>query len=233
MRQAMVNLLTDAERYLITIRQAPTNRITRAPQAREVVLFEKDALDLTDRLDARLQYAREVNIVLIDKSRGTVMIEFPRRSWRVLTDGKDLRSRLIGFSDDLAAGARSWMFTYFMAWWLLAGPILLLVIVAGAWGASTTNQPGKAPPNPGWLNDFYKVSLFSIIPICWVVAIYVFIVLSFSGALGIWPKTFTLKTFTEGLYQVRIALFTPLNIAVLITATVAAIVGGVVATVIH
>ena len=88
MRQAMVNLLTDAERYLITIRQAPTNRITRAPQAREAVLFEKDALDLTDRLDARLQYAREVNIVLIDKSRGTVMIEFPRRSWRVLTTGR-------------------------------------------------------------------------------------------------------------------------------------------------
>ncbi len=94
MRQAIVSLLTNTERYSIMIRQAPINRETRDPQASELVLLDKDALDMTDHLDVRLRFAREVNIVLMDKSRGTVLIEFPRRSWRVMADGKDLRDRL-------------------------------------------------------------------------------------------------------------------------------------------
>lgn len=229
MRRAIVSLLTNSERYVITVRQAPVNRDTGDPQESGLVLFEKDPLDLTNHLDVRLLRARAVKILLVDKSRRVISIEFPQRSWRVLADGTDLRNRLTEFNDHLVIGAKSRMFTSSTARWLISGPVYLWIIVIVAWGASVANpHPGKAVPNPRWLNDFSSAIWYGVIPISWVTALFVFIVISNSGALGVWPKRFTRRSLSEGTYQVRATLFTPASIAALIIATIAGVIGAVV-----
>lgn len=229
MRQAMVGLLANTERYVITMRQAPVNRDTGDPQERELVLVEKDPLDLTVHLDAKLRRASEVKILLIDKSRRTVLIEFPQRSWKVLGDGTELRNRLTEFNDHLVIGAQSRMFTFSTCTWLILGPVFLWISVVIAWAIQAAiHEPRKTTPIPSWLNDFSEAVFYGILPTFGVAAFFVLIVISFSGALGVWPRTFTRRSLSESLYRVRASLFTPVSIAAIIGATTASVIAAIV-----
>jgi hypothetical protein len=180
-RQAMVSLLVNTERYMIVIRQAPVNRGTRDPQKSELVLFENDELELTDQLDARLRRAREVKILVTDKSRETILVEFPTRSWEVVADGPDIRNRLLEFSDRLTARARSRIFSTTVAQLLILVPVFLFIVVAAEWGAVVTSK-GKQIPVHHWIIGLYKVIAFGIAPICWITALFALIVIAYSGA---------------------------------------------------
>jgi hypothetical protein len=217
---------------MIVIRQAPVNRETGEPQKSELVLFENDELQLTDQLDARLRRARQVKVVVTDKSRGAVSAQFPGRSWEVLADGPDIRDRLIEFSDGLTEHARSWIFSSRVAQLLILTPALLVIVAGAEWGAVVTSK-GKEVLVHHWVTDFYNVILFGIGPICWATAFVILIVMAYGGAMGIWPDTFTRRSLTEGLYRVRTALITPVSIAAFVSAVITSVISAVLAAVIH
>jgi hypothetical protein len=165
---------------VIVIRQTPVNRKNRDPQKGELVLFEKDELELADQLDARLRSARQVKLVITDKSRGTILAEFPKRSWEMLADGADIRNRLIEFSDRLTLDARSRIFSTFFAEVLILAPVVLLFMAVAEWGTVATSK-GKEVLVHRWATDIYGAIAFGITPICLLTALFVLIVIASSG----------------------------------------------------
>ena len=231
MRDAVAELLNDAERCVITIRQAEFNRDKGSQQPRELVLFENDQLDLTTQLDPRLRRARRVQIFLVDKSRAAALIRFPQRSWEVVAEGSDLRKKLTSFSDNLTAGARSRIFTPTAAIWLIVFPVLVggapIAVYSAIQGYRHPNKPAQTIHNPHWMDTFFAAWIYTW-PAFIAAALALVIVNGIGGALGVWPKTLTRGSISEAMYKIQAIIFTPTNIASIITGVVIAVVAALI-----
>jgi len=137
MRAALLYLLKDTERYVITVKRPRFNWETGRDQSPGLTLYENDTLDLATVLDPRLSRSRRVLVLVTDKEKGTCQINLTAREWEVWNDSPQLRDKLTSFNQQLIAGARSRIITAGVAGWILFTPVWSSFLIGIIWSFSS------------------------------------------------------------------------------------------------
>jgi hypothetical protein len=240
MRAALLFLLKDTERYIITVKRPRFNWETGRDQSPGLTLYENDGLDLSTAIDTKLSRSRRVQILLTDKEKGTCQINLTARSWEIWTDSSALRDKLITFNQRLIAGAHSRIITSWNAGFILLTPVWSALILVVIWSLSTrrgrqlgfdTNSPaGQAAFNkavPQWIDNF-EHTMFALWPVFLAISLAIWSVIAMAGGLQIWPEKLTFKSAAQSLYRVRASTITPATATAIIVGVVSAVIGAVV-----
>jgi hypothetical protein len=239
MRAALLFLLKDTERYIITIKRPRFNWETGRDQSPGLTLYEDDVLDLSTALDPRLSRSRRVNLLLTDKASGTCEINLTARSWEVWIDSPSLRDKLISFNQQLIAGAHSRLVTAGIAVWIFFTPMWSSFALVAIWSLSNrrgrqlsfkSNSPAsqaafqKAVPQ--WIYHYIH-TIFALWPVFIVLSLAIFSVILMAGGLQTWPERLTLKSAAQSLYRVRASTITPATATAIIVGIVTAVISAV------
>jgi hypothetical protein len=133
MKEALRQLLSDSERYLIMVKRSRTSWETGQLQEQSLTLFENDSIELTNSLDPRLLKSRRVVIVLSDKDRGVLQVNITDRTWEVLQESPSIRQRLISFNSHLIEGGRTRLISVGSAVSTLLFPIWASLVAYFVW----------------------------------------------------------------------------------------------------
>jgi hypothetical protein len=240
MRAALLYLLNDTERYIITVKRPRFNWETGRDQSPGLTLYENDTLDLATVIDPRLSRSRRVLVLVTDREKGTCQINLTARKWEVWIDSASLRDKLISFNQQLIAGARSRIITTTMGVWILLTPAWSSLLLTVIWSLSSrrvnqlmtqpstpANQAALDKVTPQWLPN-YVHTVFALWPVFLAISLAIWSVIAMAGGLQIWPERLTLKSAAQSLYRVRASTITPGTATAMIVGIVSAVTGAIV-----
>jgi hypothetical protein len=238
MAKGLEQFLAGLRRYTILIKRPGFSWDSGQFQSTDLTLYEDSKLIADGVIDPRLLKARQVVLIATAPDGGTAKINLTSRRVEILAGTSDLYKLLKTLNTQLLHNARSRWLTAGGSWALVILPGILIgtlfaldsVINPGirhaVYGNNAKEASSGPPPDKWTVHAALGLLPFWLLAV--VSAIVVALVVARSGALRIWPKSLTIKSILQAIYQIRVSGALSRNLLFIIVSIVSAVIGGVV-----